>query len=60
MIHHFGDFCSVNDDPGFGDNYCIFLSISNDGDKAFIETTKDARALAKYLIEWAEKVEGEK
>lgn len=60
MIHHFGQFCSVDDDPGLDDNYGILLAISDDGDTALIETTKDARALAKFLIEWAEKVEGEK
>jgi len=60
MIHQFGKFCSVDDDPGLDDSYSIFLSISDDGDTALIETTKDALALAKFLIEWAEKVDGEK
>jgi len=60
MIHHFGQFCSVDDDPGLDDGYSIFLAISDDGATAVIETTKDAIALAKFLIEWAEKVDGEK
>jgi len=60
MIHHFGRFCSVDDDPGSDDSYSIFLAISDDGGTALIETTKDAWALARFLIEWAEKVDGEK
>ena len=59
MIHSFGKWCEVCDDSKdtlsiYCDNQC-----EPDLDTAIIETTSDARDLANFLLEWAEKMEAD-
>jgi len=61
MIHWFGKYCQVDDDVETGKKIAKpGLYIGKDGDYARIKTPQDARNLAKFLLEWAEKQEGEK
>lgn len=65
MIHHFvgkfGNCCEVSASEATLEIRCRLAVEGCDeyeSYSAWIESPQDARALAKFLIEWAEKVEG--
>lgn len=62
LIHQFGKYCTVEDDPeDLWVDGNVYLKIYDyDGLGAKVDSPRTARELAKFLIEWAEKVEGEK
>ena len=57
MIHKFGECCVVDDNP-YVHSKLVGIEIGFHSDWALITSPQDARALAKFLIDWAEKVEG--